>query len=199
METGKNWVKSIFNRKAILGYPDKGSRSGYPILERRRSGYHTLPGGKRLVQQLRQSPAFKKGDPGWSQVPRGSPSTPASGGLPRSCFVGRAAQCWEKERPADEGEGHRGEKAFSWRAMSHLFQAAVSNIHEVGLCLLGQLTKAPAHSLSHPGTTKTTVMLQICVHSFQFKIEQLNPWRLREGKRFASGHTAVKMKAEWRP
>lgn len=66
--------------------------------------------------------------------------------------------------------------------MSHLFQAAVSNIHEVGLCLLGQLTKAPAHLLSHPGTTKTTLMLQIRVHSFLFKIEQLNPWRLREGK-----------------
>lgn len=63
--------------------------------------------------------------------------------------------------------------------MSHLFQAAVSNIHEVGL---GLLTKAPAHTLSHPGAMQTTLTLQIPMHSFQFKREQLNPWRLREGK-----------------
>lgn len=99
METEKNWVKSksIFNRKAILEYPDKGSRSGYPILERQRFGYHKLPGRKRFIQQLRQSPTFKKGDLGWSQVPWGSPSTPASGGLPRSCFV--------RERSSMLGEG----------------------------------------------------------------------------------------------
>ena len=97
METEKNWVKLIFNRKEILRYPDKGSRSVYPILERQRPRYHTLPGRNRFVQQLRQSPTFKKGDLRWSQVPWGSPSTPASGRLPWSCSV--------RERSSMLGEG----------------------------------------------------------------------------------------------
>lgn len=83
-------------------------------------------------------------------------------------------------RPADEGEGHRGEKAFSWTAMSHhLFPAAVSNIHEVGL---GLLTKALHTTLSHPGAMQTTLSPPDS-HAFTSSLkEQLNPWRLREGK-----------------
>lgn len=55
METEKNWVKLIFNRKEMLGYLTRGPEVGSQYWRDRDPRNHHTSGKEELVRQLRPS------------------------------------------------------------------------------------------------------------------------------------------------